>query len=312
METMNYEYTKLGDFNEVINYYKKLLGMIEDAKPMQKLKVPNFMYEGLSYDRVLLNNISISIAQSFDYIEKNKPENIDEIILNKLTWDNESSEYEIINERIKEFEFIFKKIMQENNLTAYETLREIRNALLHGDYTINFKSDSSKDEVIIKNYGKSENSPSEILLEGEKEIYLKSGKTIYQLPYVGMIGTLDFLFYNIKAECIKGKREFTTSDERYKTCKNESFLKSYIDSLQSYYIIPKEANEKGNKEQIISRFPALKDTLDAMQRINNTNFFEIKKIPKEEMLKRKKYIESYIRYIGKDKCKYFYLNRNEC
>lgn len=74
---MNYEYTKLGDFNEVINYYKKLLGMIEDAKPMQKLKVPNFMYEGLSYDRVLLNNISISIAQSFDYIEKNKPENID-------------------------------------------------------------------------------------------------------------------------------------------------------------------------------------------------------------------------------------------
>lgn len=312
MGTMNYEYTKLGDFNEVINYYKKLLGMIEDAKPMQKLKVPNFMYEGLSYDRVLLNNISISIAQSFDYIEKNKPENIDEIILNKLTWDNESSEYEFINERIKEFEFIFKKIMQENNLTAYETLREIRNALLHGDYTINFKSDSSKDEVIIKNYGKSENSPSEILLGGEKEIYLKSGKTIYQLPYVGMIGILDFLFYNIKAECIKGKREFTTSDKRYKTCKNESFLKSYIDSLQSYYIIPKEANEKGNKEQIISRFPALKDTLDAMQRINNTNFFEIKKIPKEEMLKRKKYIESYIRYIGKDKWKYFYLNRNEC
>ena len=309
---MNYEYTKLGDFNEVINYYKKLLGMIEDAKPMQKLKVPNFMYEGLSYDRVLLNNISISIAQSFDYIEKNKPENIDEIILNKLTWDNESSEYEFINERIKEFEFIFKKKMQENNLTAYETLREIRNALLHGDSTINFKSDSSKDEAIIKNYGKSENSPSEILLEGEKEIYLKRGKTIYQLPYVGMIGILDFLFYNIKAECIKGKREFTTSDKRYKTCKNESFLKSYIDSLQSYYIIPKEADEKGNKEQIISRFPALKDTLDAMQRINNTNFFEIKKIPKEEMLKRKKYIESYIRYIGKDKWKYFYLNRNEC
>ena len=219
MGTMNYEYTKLGDFNEVINYYKKLLGMIEDAKPMQKLKVPNFMYEGLSYDRVLLNNISISIAQSFDYIEKNKPENIDEIILNKLTWDNESSEYEFINERIKEFEFIFKKIMQENNLTAYETLREIRNALLHGDYTINFKSDSSKDEAIIKNYGKSENSPSEILLEGEKEIYLKRGKTIYQLPYVGMIGILDFLFYNIKAECIKGKREFTTSDKRYKTYK---------------------------------------------------------------------------------------------
>ena len=26
---MNYEYTKLGDFNEVINYYKKLLGMID-------------------------------------------------------------------------------------------------------------------------------------------------------------------------------------------------------------------------------------------------------------------------------------------
>lgn len=312
MGIIDYEYTKLGDFNEVINYYKKLLGMIDELKPMQKLEIPNFMYEGLSYDRVLLNSLGISIAQNFDYIEKNKPENIDEIILNKLTWDNESSEYDFFDKHIKEFEIIFKKIMRENNLTAYEALREIRNALLHGDYTINFKSDSSKDNVIIKYYGKSENSPSEILIGGKKEIHLKSGKKFYQLPYVGMLGTLDFLFYNIKAECIKGKREFTISDKRYKTCKNEFFLKSYIDSLQSYYIIPKEAKEKGNKEQIISRFPILKDTLEAMQRINNTNFFVIKKIPDDEMIKRKNYIENYIRYIGKDKWQYFYFKRNEC
>lgn len=310
MGTINYDFTKLGDFNDVINYYKKMLDLIQEIKPMQKIKLENFMRLGFSFDRVLVNNVGISIAQNFDYIEKNKPENIDEIILNELIWNNESCEDEIVKKHIKEFELTFKDIMQENGFTAFEILREIRNALLHGDYIMNFSSDLDKDAVIIKNYGKEEDSPSEFVIDGKKEFYLKSGENLYRIPYAGMIGILDYLFYNVKAECLKGTREFTLSNEKYKLCENESILKSFIDSLQSYYIIPVEESENGNKEQICSQLPALRTTLDVMQRINNTNCFEIKKIPEDEMTKRKEYIENYIRYIGKDKWKYFYFKRN--
>lgn len=308
METINFNFARLKDFNDVINYYKKQLELIKKMKPMKRFTFSDgFKDLTFGYDRVLLNNLGISIAQNFDYIERNHPQNIDELILKELRFNDEQCETEEMKNAINNFEFAFKRIMQDNNLTALETLKQIRNAFLHGNYQITFKSSPDKDKIVIKNYGKNDDDDSQILIYGDKEIKLHSTKMDGILPYPETISLIDYIFYNIRSRCTTGNREFTISDKRYISCKNEHFLREYLNSLQSFYIIPKERREKGNIEQILSRFPTLKVALESMQRIDGTNFFDIQKIPESEMEQRKKDIENFIRYVGKNNWKYFYL-----
>lgn len=311
MGIIDFKLTRLNDFNDVIDYYKKLLGIAKRVKPMKDFTFSNeYKDDSFVYDRILINNIGIGIAQSFDYIEKNAPQNIDELILRELRFPDEQHKPEenedIIEDYVSSFEEAFIKIMEDNNLTPFETLKQIRNALLHGNYSISFNSNSDEDKVeIIRFNGNDDNN--KIIFYGNKEIQLRSSKLVGVLPYEETVSLIDYIFYNIRSRCTIGKNEFTMADSRYISCENEYFLQEYLKSIQSYYIIPRGKSNQGNIQQIISRIPSLKITLESMQRIDGTNLFEIQKIPEEEMKKRKKDIENFIRYVGKNNWKYFYI-----
>ena len=199
------------------------------------------------------------------------------------------------------FKESLKKAIQDNNLTPFETLKQIRNAFLHGNNIIRMKA---KPELGISHINITKKDGSITHVEkvcADKEIQLHSARMDATFPYGEVMAFMDTLFYNISSKYSTGTKEFTFSDRNYASCKNEAYLRKFIDSVQSYYIIPTETDGKGNVYEIISLFPALKETIQNMQRSNKTNLFIIKSIPEEKMRQRKEDVERYIRHVGKDK-----------
>ncbi len=305
------ECEKLGDFNEVIEWYKRHLSIVKGMRPLEKFENHIDEYNGQTIPsiRARINNIGVNIAQNFDHIEKHCPDNIDELILRELDLHKEEAEmlgkdkYKVrrVVQGASLFKESFKKAMQDNNLTPFETLKQIRNAFLHGNYIIRMKA---KPELGISRIEIEKEDGSITHVEkvcADKEIQLHSAKMDATFPYGEVMAFMDTLFYNISSKYSTGTKEFTVSDRNYASCKNEAYLRKFIDSMQSYYIIPTETDEKGNVYEIISLFPALKETIQNMQRSNKTNLFIIKRIPEEKMRQRKEDVERYIRHVGKDK-----------
>lgn len=305
MSKLNFSYEKLKDFNEVLKYYKKQLDILIRLKPMIKFEISEDFKDPGSFisDRVAINNLGISISQNFEYIKNNSPSNINELILNQLDFKNDESIDEESKKLIESFKVAFYKIMNDNKITPMETIRQIRNSFLHGSYYVMFENDSDRHKVISKLYSEDN---AYFIIEGNKKICLQSDKMEGFLPYSETIALLELLLYNIKAECTKGNREFSTCDKRYTSCKNEYFLRKYIDSFQSYYVIPKGKRDNGNIDEVISKVPTLKESLKALEQVDGTNFVEIQEFPNEEMQKRRNSIESFIRYIGKNNWKYLH------
>ena len=140
------EWRKLGDFNDVIEWYKRHLSIVKEMRPLGKFKVHMDEFNGgtIASNRAKINNIGVNIAQNFDYIEKNCPDNIDELILRELddykkearTLDKGKYSTQVVVQGAAIFRELFKKAMRDNNLTPFETLKQIRNAFLHGNYVI--------------------------------------------------------------------------------------------------------------------------------------------------------------------------------
>ena len=304
------EFEKLGDFNEVIEWYKRHLSIVKGIRPLGKFENHIDEYNGQTIPsiRARINNIGVNIAQNFDYIEKHCPDNIDELILRELDSHKEArtigkDKYKVrrVVQGASLFRESFKKAMQDNNLTPFETLKQIRNAFLHGNYIIRMKA---KPELGISRIEIEKEDGSITHVEkmcADKEIQLHSAKMDATFQYWEVMAFMDTLFYNVSSKYSTGTKEFTFSDRNYASCKNEAYLRKFIDSLQSYYIIPTETDGKGNVYEIISLFPALKETIQNMQRSNKTKLFIIKSIPEEKMRQRKEDVEKYIRYVGKDK-----------
>ena len=114
---------KLGDFNEVIEYYQDVLKYVSNCNPrgMFNVKPPS---KTVAYDRAIINNIAISVAQNFEFIEEHNLSNIDDIILAEL----EDFSKDI---NCPEFGESFKAIMTENGLTPFNTLKQIRKEIYY-------------------------------------------------------------------------------------------------------------------------------------------------------------------------------------
>ena len=307
MDEFVFECEKLKDFNQVFEWYAQNLVSIKSMKPMGQFTIyRNPIESTFGRDRAMLNNIGVNIAQNFEYIEKNHADNINELILKELRFGSEGYEQDERMICIDNFELAFKKIMKDNNLTPFETLKQIRNALLHGNYMMKNKADINN--VVVTTYPEDDFRDKMVQVAGEKFIQLHSAKMDGVLPYNETVALADTLFYNIRYRCTKGKREFTQGDGRFISCANEFFLRKYINSIQSYYIVPKGTNEQGNMEELIAKFPSIKEALKNMNEVDGTNFFEIEKVPEEQMQQRRKDIETYIRYIGKKNWKYTWMN----
>jgi hypothetical protein len=335
-----FEYKKLNDFNDVIDCYKELIVKTKEMRPTQHISralLFGDIKSKYSYNRFRLNSIGVNIAQNFDCIEKNHPENIDELILQeldrllppplddteKMIWRNLDRILEVDPENWKEamaeglkeltpvgterlmnkqsgevLILSLKKIMADNNLTPFETLKQIRNALLHGSYSIITKTD---ENAVVWYDKRNENEIK--FISWPEAIKMQSPKMSGALPLNGVLLLLDSIYYDIRDKWTVGKREITLSDRRYVYCQNEYNLKKYIDSMQGYCIIPKENQENGNIKELIRRFPECETMLLNMQKANGTSYFEMKEVPEEEMKKRRRDFETFIRYCGKDKWK---------
>lgn len=300
MEKKIYTDEKLSCFNYIVTYYRAALKLANLLKPHQmrcfSKEVKNI---SIIFNRLMINSIGVNIAQNFDYIERHKSQNIDDIILEELDSFCEMTNDENEKKFRENFVLSLKKIMKDNNLTPFETLKQIRNSLLHGNYSINMSliPDKSKMDIEYNEvYGRILKYKDRV----DTEIKMQSKKMQGTLPFKETVVYLDELFYNIKTEGTSGLKEFTEMNRRYVSCKNEEFLKKYIEGIQSYYIIPRKTKEESNTDEYISKFPNLGKYLERIKKLNNTDYFEIQKIPEKEMNQRRKDIENYIRYIGKN------------
>lgn len=68
---MKVELGKLGDFNEVIDYYKRMLSLAENITPRNiNVSRAHIYSPEMAHYRAVINNIGISIAQNFDKLER--------------------------------------------------------------------------------------------------------------------------------------------------------------------------------------------------------------------------------------------------
>ena len=306
MKEISYEYDKLKDFNSVFMWYAKQLIIINHMKPMGRSRVLiNKINPTFARDRAMINNVGVNIAQNFDHIERNCTKSIDKLILEEIKMPGETEvEYSnpLLNRMVDNFEIAFKKLMKDNHLTPFETLKQIRNAFLHGNYKITAKADLGK--IKVKPLGSKDSEDKLIEMNVNRTIHLHSTKMDGSLPYDETIAFIDLLFYNIRSRCTKENKEFYTVDPRYMYCQSEYALRKYLNSMQVYRIISKGKKENGNLAELIKKHPTIKTQLEIMHKVDGTNFFELEEIPEEEMKKRRKTIERFIRHVGKKNWKY--------
>ena len=296
---------RLGDFNGVITYYQDIISYVENMNPLGAFhaKEPT---RCISYDRALINNIGISIAQNFEFFEEYKDSDIDKVIMDEL----ESFCRDI---KYPKFKDEFKKIMDENGLTPFEVLKQIRNALLHGDYEIEMVT--PKD---FKIYEFKKEDLREIRLTDAANLKLNGQSIQATLDYPETVHIIETFFENLRLNRFPSKNiEFIFADPKYEVCKNRHELAKFIEGYNIYEIIPIGKTEKGNKKEvleelkkiILKKYPAhamslgfaiegLEDNINLCETVLDKNQFELKPLDKEELNDRRNYIKSYIEYLG--------------
>lgn len=309
---MRAELCKLGDFNEVINYYQQMISLAENITPTNiSFSNDKKSFPELAYYRALINNIGISIAQNFDILEKNIPESdINDIILYEL--ENGGQQ---IKEGTNFFKFLeepFKKIMKENKLTPFETLKQIRNSLLHGNYYLEINDETQdRKKVKVINF---ENENEVLMLSPYKVIvHMKSKSMTGKLDYKIACNVLEYFYDTLRDSYVNDKKIFNTVDRKFLSCKNVHFLQAFLDSYTPYKIQCTKSDTDDNTDITLKQYPFLEKFIKSQSYVGN-NHFEISELSEEEIAQRKEFLKNYINYIGKDRWKnieklpYYYQN----
>lgn len=295
---------KLGDFNEVLEYYQDMLNLIQNMNARGEF-LAKFPSRGICYNRAVLNNTGISIAQNFDYIEQNKTQSLDNDILMVLEDMSKSLNY-------PDFEKEFKKIMTEYNITPFETLKQIRNAFLHGDYELEFGTPND-----YKIYDFKDEERVELELNQEIKVKIKGKHIETTLTYPQSIMLLELFYETIRLEQIPKKQiEINVGNPRFGRCKNRAQLNKFLEDFHIFSIIPVNKSITGNKGEIIEKvtkeikrrvpvngeetLKSIRQDLDLIERTTGVNTFKVQELNKEKLEEIKQYISAYIQYVGFD------------
>ena len=295
---------KLGDFNKVIEYYKYMLEtavMLDPStkgKKEQKRHLPE-----MGYYRAIINNIGISVAQNFDLVERKIAQNdVSEEEINKQIMFELENENPLNMDRSKSksLEEAFKKIMENYDLTPFQTLKQIRNSLLHGNYSIDF----STAKVDGKTFFQFENDPTVVGLAGKINVHLESQKMQADINYEALRVSLEVLYDNLREKYANDRRIWYITEAKYSSCKNDFFLNQYLKSMKIFYFKSIKEGEQSNVESMLKKYPHLKNILSTIRSNTGHSNFDIEELSEEESNKRKNYIKNYINYIGKNNWKF--------
>lgn len=305
---MKVQLNKLGDFNEVIDYYKQMLFIAENITP-RNINVPSLQVYSpqIAYYRAVINNIGISVAQNFEILERR-------ILKKEISEDsiNESILFELENrgpvtkEKVNFFHILktsFENIMKENNITPFQALKQIRNALLHGNYYLEINDQDLDDKkIFFIDY----ESDDKVLLRVDNNfiIHLKSNSMIGEIDFNVAGETLEYFYDTIRDAYADDNKVWYTTDRRFLSCKNIHFLQSFIDSFKAYSVRCSEKKGDNNIDDIREKYPFFGKMITQLQANTGKNHFEIKELSEEEINRRKEFLRNYINYIGKDKWQY--------
>lgn len=283
----------LGDFNEVVEYYKSMLDLAEKIKPniilkytMTPEKMATHSY-WMAKLRAQINNIGVSIAKNYEDINE------------------KSGKYRVKEEEIeKAFEKkeYFYNLMKENNMSSYEVIKQIRNCLVHGEYGIELKNFSDVELV--------EDIP---VIRGpvDVNILLNNGRIKGKINALE-IKKLEYIYSDLNTLHSNRTETFIIiGDSKFKSCKNKYFLEKYLNSIKKF-IIRGEKNENENKDNIealiskmvkrgilsINQTEGIKKSLENIKKHSDTNHFEIFEVNEKKLEENKKFLEEYIKYLG--------------
>lgn len=295
---------KLGDFNEVIDYYKTMIDLAKIIKPntliqytMTPEKTATFAYYPAIL-RAIINSVGISISQNFEKINE------------------KDGKYKVKEEDIiKAFEGkeYFKQLLTDNEMTPYEVVKQIRNCLVHGEYDIEFQYVTTMDN----NETFANNKLSNI------NVVFNNGKfngriNALEIKYLEYIYSDLYTFYSNKSDTY-----FLTGNRKFESCKNNYFLENYLKSLKKY-IIQGNVNpltiddnidsiiDQMIKNNIISYDNAKKqkEILQNIKEHSKANFFELFEQKDRKTEETKEFIKKYLKYIGLSNYEYLMKREN--
>ena len=283
----------LGDFNEVIEYYKCMIDLAEKLRPNIILKytvtpekeaTQSYLIAKL---RAYVNNIGVCIAQNYEFInEKNGKYKVkDEYIL----------------EAFKDKKY-FEELIKNNNMNPHEVIKQIRNCLVHGEYEMELKN--------VKNVEMLDGEPC-IMGPFDIDIVLTNGK-IYGKINIKEIRKLEYIYSHLNTlYSNRNETYFLIGDSKYASCKNKYFLEKYLSSIRKIIIKGRNIGIKKNdnideileqlvEDEILKKHETSnkKQILKNIKEHSNSNFFEYFEEKTEEVEENKKFLEEYIKYIG--------------
>ena len=307
---------RLGDFNDVLKCYKNMLHWSKNMFSRREEFEADYPIMDVPFYRFLINNAGVSIAQNFDYIEKNIDDSVD--IDNAIL--------EVIDRfgKNNRFKIDFEKIMKDNKLTPFETLKSIRNSLLHGDYELEFERNTVRDYAFVKKLPSlSENTDGIVMLGTGTNILINDekldGRKVHgkiDMDYITSTA-LEVVYETIRKEkTAKDSILCQCGKDNYASCKNRFILNRYLETLKYLKISAKRSSFKGNREDIIEElkktYVKSKNNVDTAirhiraQMINletttGKNGFEIEEISEEDLNRRKTRFKEYVEYVGFDR-----------
>lgn len=284
----------LGDFNDVIEYYKCMIDLAEKMRPnirLQYTMTPETMATHnyfLAQLRTRINNIGVSIAQNFEEInEENGKCKVKEEDIRKAF---EGKDY-------------FDNLLKENNMSPYEVIKHIRNCLVHGEYDIELENVSDIELI-------DDDVAFQVKDIEELNIVLNNGKIKGKICALE-IKELEYIYSNLNTLYSNRTETFIfTGNRKFASCKNKYFLKQYLDSIKKLIIRGKIGNEnKDNIDDVISEIAKelmlsenetkqMKKILENIKKHSGANYFQIFEEDIENLKQNKKFVEEYIKYIG--------------
>lgn len=285
----------LGDFNEVIEYYKCMIDIADKIRPniifeysmtAQKIATHNYWMAKL---RAIINSIGVSIAQNYEAIDK------------------DNGKYRVREEDIEEAfkgKDYFYTLMKENNMPPYEVIKQIRNCLVHGEYKIEFEDISSVE--LIEDDMPAIKGPfnAYVVLDNGR---IKGKINITEINGLEYIFSDLYTFYSDKAEMY-----IVAGNSKFASCKNKYFLEKYLKSIKKFIIRGKkdENESKDNIENIISKMIkqgivttreqelSLRKRLQTIKKHSGANQFEAFEENPKVLEENKRFLEEYIKFLG--------------
>ena len=298
---------KLGDFNQVIDYYKRMLSIAKTTTP-KNIDIPriNHYSPEFAYYRAAVNNIGISIAQNFDILEKKilKNEISEDYINDRILFELENGG-QITEDGTNVFSLLkesFERIMKDNNHTPFQTLKQIRNALLHGNYSLEIKDDNPDDSNKFKLMDTKSDKFLVVVKGNNITLHIKSKSMTGEINYDIANFVLEYFYDKLRDAYAGEDKTIYYSDRRFLSCKNSYYFQSYIDSIKAYRVIG--SKEEDNMNTILIKYPDLFDMINELRANTGNSHFEVEELSEEETNKRKEFLKNYINYIGKDKWQY--------